>query len=502
MKTRRRSINTIVICWFLAMSGILLGVILHYFNQPLEGAAVAVLGFAPLFYFLDRRLFKGFLIGPLIFSYLFHAFGYALGPLWQIYVIHRLDPILQGFVPAQWGGVLGLTTLALTFPVFFRFGQKYLGPRNPQTTDVEPQASWMGYSIVLLIAAGSTILLGFFSGVANRLAGDLISIPLASLVSAFANVSFVAFFFLGYLAVRNRGVWWVIWGVTYLLFAIFYFLDGGRGAPVYAAIFSAIGWVWAGFSVRRVILWGLVALVVFVPFVGVVELYRDDYANLPDVVSLDMRISGLSQAVEQFGSQNTGSVAKATEAFARALTARTVDRIFLLTPQYIPFAGMDGINKVYYAFIPTIIKADRPVLLDGNDLAILFGAANPMTTGAYTPTVGDGYRRGGWFGIVLLYAFTALIYAVIAAVCWERRGHRVWMAMFVFLTFQSPGMWSTTLLSNFYFLLWLVPRNLIVFWLLRWVQTFFQIVEPGRSANSVKSVKASPTVKNFLDELP
>ncbi len=76
------------------------------------------------------------------------------------------------------------------------------------------------------------------------------------------------------------------------------------------------------------------------------------------------------------------------------------------------------------------------------------------------------------------------------------------MAMFVFLTFQSPGMWSTTLLSNFYFLLWFVPRNLAVFWLLRWIQDFFQILEPRKMVNPIRTDKGSTAIKKFLDEVP
>jgi hypothetical protein len=464
--------------------------------MPIEGAAIAIICLLPIYYFIDRRLFKGFLIGPLLFSYMFHAFGYALGPLWQIYIINRLDPIASGFYPAQWGGFLGLLTLILTFPYFFHLGQKWLGfrksPASPPNQSI-PKSNWTGYSIILLVAATSTILLGFLSGVANRLGGEFISLPLASIVSAFANVSYVAFFFLGYAAARYRGIWWLLWVVSLLFFSIFYFLDGGRGAPVYAAIFSAMGMVWGGYLVRRIILIGLLSLLIFIPFVGVVELYRDRFADLPSTVSFDRRISGFSQAIEQFSMQQTGSIAHATEAFARALTARTVDRIFLLVPRYIPYAGLEGLDRIYYAFVPAILQPNRPVLLDGNDLAIRFGAATPNTTGSYTPTVGDGYRRGGWVGVVLLYGFTALIYGFSSAYFWERRDQRVGMAMFVFLTFQSPGIWSTTLLSNFYFLLWLVPRNFFVFWFLRFIQDFFQLGGSQNTINRAQSIRKSRT---------
>jgi hypothetical protein len=499
-KNKRHSETSIIRYWFLALCGVLLGVILNSLDLPLEGAALAVLGFAPLFYILDRRIFKGFLIGPLIFAYLFHAFGYSLGPLWQIYIIRRLDPIAMGFIPAQWGCVLGLATLAISFPWFFRLGQKWFGPRNPVSERIAPQRSWAGYSITLLVTAIIIIVLGFLSGVANRLAGDVNSLLLSSLVSAFSNVIYVAFFFLGYEAVRHRGGWWVLWLVSYILFAAFYFLDGGRGAPIYALIFSVAGWVWACFPWRRLFVAGLFVLAIFIPFVGVVGLYRSEFADLPSRISLAQRIEGLKKASNQFTSQNSLSLEQSTEAFARALTAFTVDRVFLLTPKYLPFVGFEGINKIFYAFVPEIIRPGRPILLDGNDLAIQYGAAPPASTGSYIPTVGDGYRRGGWIGIVLLYLFTSLTYAFPSAACWERRGEREWMAMFIFLIFQSPGMWSTTMLSNFYFLFWLAPRNFIVFWLLRLVQDFTHLSMPIQTGKPSPSKMEAPTTKKFLDE--
>lgn len=491
----KRSLFT---AWFVVLLGIICGVVLHLSDYPLEGGAIAVLSFAPLFYSLDRMIFKGFLIGPLLFGYIFHVFGYSLGPVWQLYVVRRLEPIAQGFYPAQWGSVLGLLTLAVTFPYFFRLGQKWFKPRSLPQENGKAQASWPGYGLILLSIGTSTILLGFLSGVTNRLAGSQISIEFASLVSAFSFVMYATFFFLGYLAVKKGYIWWLIWLFSFVLFSTYSFLDGGRGAPIYAAIFSAAGWVWAGFLPRRLVGIGYLAILLFIPFVGVVELYRDRFADLPSRVSLDRRVTGLGQAFEQFSIQSLQSIGDTTEAFARALTARTVDRIFLLTPQYIPYAKFNGLENILYAVIPEIINPNRPVLLDGNEIAIEYGAANPNSTGAYTPTVGDGYRRGGWVGVILLYAFTAWVYGLLSAICWERKSDRTWMAMFIFILFQSTGIWSASLLSNFYFILWLFPRNLLVFYLLRWFQDYFRAAKP---AHLYADQWPTPQrqVKKFLD---
>ena len=455
---------------YITLLGGVLGLTIAQLGFSIEGASIAILSFSYLYYKLDRFLFTDFFFGPMTLIYAFHAMGYAVGPMWQIHLLGNLVPIKEGFIPAQWGSVIGLASFAFVYPLIFQYLSRY----NTNRVDGEiypQQKSIREYTIILWIIALSVISYGFISGVANRIAGkETFLQSAASIFSTFSSVPPVMFFFLGYTAAKRRGSWIFFWLFTFCVYSLFYFLDGGRGAAVYAALMSALGFVLAGVSKRKILLVGLSAFIIYIPIVDIVGTYRSSYIT-PTQVGFDARFQGIIQAVNEFSQERSGSIARSSENFIGAMTAQAVDKVFLLTPRYLPFVGLEGIDKIFYAFVPQIIQPNRPSLLDGNDLAIKYGASLPLTTGSYMPTVGDGYRRGGWLGICLLYAFSALLYGLLSALCWSRRNHIVWLAMFVYLIVQAPSIWSATLLSNFYLLFWMFPKNLIVFGLLRWIQT-------------------------------
>lgn len=480
--SRRTSSNRLrarqVVAWGMAVFGIALGVVLNQAGLRLEGGSVAILGLAPVILDLDRHLFQGLLLGPLAFMYLYHALGYAIGPLWQLYVFGWSDIIEDGFVAAQWGGVLGLVTFAVTFWKFFRAIPERMatteGPQGRGTFD----AHWHGYGGLILLTAAILIGYGFTTGAVNRLGGQETSIETASIALGVQHIHQVMFFFLAYSAARRRGLWMILWLVSLTGYAVFFFLDGGRGTVAMAVILSGIGLVWGGVSPRKVVLVGAIALTVYLPITGVVLTYRNYYADRPETFS--KRIAGFLDAGAYFFEERS-SLADLGETFFRNITAQSVDRVFLLTPEVIPFAGLESLDQVVFTVVPRIIWPDRPDPLNGNDLAILFGAALPGTTGSYMPAVGDGYRRGGWIGVVLLYMFSAAIYGSIVAVCWARRDHREWMAMLVLVMVLGTGLWSATLLSNFNLALWVFPKYLVLFWLLRRLQDrLIQVLPHGR----------------------
>ena len=103
-------LRAIIAGWWIAAVGVIAGILLSTVGWKVDGPAIAVLALAPLMLAIDRRLFPGLLIGPISFMYLYQGLGYGLGPLWQIHVIGYLQAIEEGFVPAQWGAVVGLIT--------------------------------------------------------------------------------------------------------------------------------------------------------------------------------------------------------------------------------------------------------------------------------------------------------------------------------------------------------------------------------------------------------
>lgn len=434
---------------------------------------MAILSMAPLMLLLNIRLFPGFPIGPLTFMYLYHALGYAVGPLWQLYAfgyIAHLSP--AGFVPAQWGGVLGLFMIALFFPRTFAWAERAFAPGDKKAALQREPAKWSNYALILVIAVLGSVIYGFLYGPGNRLGGLTATIVAASLFSLTRPLHYPLFFFLGFQASQGKRIWQLTWVATWLLYAGFYVLDGGRGAAGYALIFSCIGYIYGGVSPRRVVIWGLLFAVPFVPLSQIVLDYRNQVTGNVGT-SIDARIDAFSSSLDQFGWVQEDDPYASTAAFARGITAGFVDGVFLLTPRVIPFAGFADIELIPYALTPILINPNRPDLNDGNRLAIVYGRALPGTTGSYMPTVGDGYRRFGWPGVAGLYALAAVTFAVPLAIAWSRRGQRHWMAFFVFLIFQSGSIWSITLITLATMALWVFLRAWIIVWLPAWTLDLF-----------------------------
>lgn len=453
-------------CWIFVCVGCVLGAVLVSVGARIDGGAVAVLSFAPLFWSLDRRYFSELYIGPFIMMYSFHFLGYAVSPLWQIHVIGKLSAIEEGLAPAQWGGALGLAIIAAVFPPVFQQIVKRRAVRASDLSFGRHGSSWKTYSMLLLLVGVTVTGYGYFSGTSNRLNGDAnASTASTSFVSAFSSVFLVTFYFLAYFAARSRSSFWRrLWMLVLCGFATLYTLDGGRGIVVMAVLVSLIGLVSGGYSRRKATLALLAGLVVFVPLAGVVDIYRSP-ATL-NATTLSGRLSGLRSALEDYA-ETSSSIAKSTEATATALTAMNVDGVFLKVPSLIPYSGLEGIGSAWHYLTPKLFRSnsDTPDLGDGNALAIEYGTnLSSKAIGNYMPTVGDGYRRFGWPGVAGLYILLSASYACAFALCWRNRDRCDFMAMFVFLLLQANQIWSQTLYSAIYTFAWFIPRSLLVFW--------------------------------------
>lgn len=263
----------------------------------------------------------------------------------------------------------------------------------------------------------------------------------------------------------------MLWIAVYFSYSLFFFLDGWRGTVAIAGLLSGVGWVAGGTSVRKVLAVGVAAGIAFIPLSGVIHKYRNAFLNRPE--SLMERWSGFVQSSQEFVTETSLEEYGMADIFLERITTFSVDRVFILTPREIPFAGLEGIENVLYSFVPRVVLPYRPELADGNELAIRYGAALPDTTGSYMPAVGDGYRRFGWPGIVLVYAFSASLFGAVASVAYHLRSRREWMAMLVFTVISATEIMINTLQFHFYLLLWVLPKYLVFFYLLRWAQDIF-----------------------------
>lgn len=464
--------HDIALCWTLVIVGVVVGATLVWAGAEIEGGAAAVLSFAPLYWCLDRRLFPGLFLGPFVMMGVLHELGYALSPLWEIHVVGTLSAIKEGLAPAQWGAAIGLATIALVFPPVFRRTLRGAPRASVHRAAATPATNWNAYGLCLLAIGILLLGYGFRTGVANRLNPREVSLLNASTFSAFQLTHQVMFFFLGFSAARFRRFWIALWATVFFAYATFFFLDGGRGGVAIAILLSVVGFVWGGASRRTTTIVLLAFLGVFAPLAGVVRIYRDAYTS--EVETFQGRVNGLGQAWDDF-STSRRSVGGSTEAIAWALTAKSVDYIFILVPDDIPFVGFSGLSAALYSIVPQILMPNRPDLVDGNAIAIEYGAAPRGSQGSYMPTVGDGYRRFGWLGILFLYLILTVIYGVAFGFCWARRSNCEHAAMLVFLLVQALGIWSSSFVNVVYLAVWVFPKYFLFFWLVGRIQRMLSL---------------------------
>jgi len=490
-KARQTYYSGLTITIGFLVSGIGLGVVLSTFGLMLEGGAIAVVAVGPLFWLLDRRLNPTMLIGPASYSYLYHLLGYALGPLGQRYLSVNGELFLErGMVLAQWGAVLGMLALALTYAAAFRLAGKTFRPKS--SSELDPSdPRWMGYTVLLVFAA---IAITFYAHATNafRRLGEFETptVEVQTAASAFSVVQQVVFMFLAFVAARRRSTkLLVLWFVAIAGYSTYTFLEGTRGLTMVVVILSAIGFFFGGIS-KKIVLGSLAAFVMlFVPVSAIVVQYRSTpaYSSNYDE-GFDARVGAFSSAATDLRDQSQEGRASALDIFWQAVTAVTVDRIMDYTPDRVPFAGFRDLERVLAVWRPKIIDHDRPSLSEGNEIATEYGSGHDgVKSWAYTPTVGEGYRRFGWVGIPLVYGFVGLIIGGLTGICWARRRQREWAALLAFCFVTAPGTWSSTLLSAFHHLAWNFPKLFVLFYALRRLQDLLTHATEGWPRNYLNS---------------
>jgi hypothetical protein len=208
------------------------------------------------------------------------------------------------------------------------------------------------------------------------------------------------------------------------------------------------------------------------PLANIVHFYRSYTTRAQYEEGFLKRISVFSKAMRDLKLEEMEGRSRTNEAFIYAISAIVVDRVMVMTPQSISYAGFKNLDALFYIYIPKVIMPNRPEISDSNDIAIIYGAGTEKSR-QYVPSVGEGYRRFGWAGISLMYALSGIIFGAGVSMCWAKRQKREWAALLVFLIFQSSATWSFTLNYLFYFALFYVPKYFIYFILLAKLQDAF-----------------------------
>jgi hypothetical protein len=387
---------------------------------------------------------------------------------------------------AQWGAVLGLLTLAAIYPLAFRLGERLGKPAAG--TELKPRdARWTGYTMVLAVSALGILAFAHFNNTFRRLGDfELPGTEVQSAAAAFSSAQLVAFFFLALIAAwqRRRG-FFLLWLFATLGYGMYTLLEGTRGLSITALFISGLGFAIGGVNRTRVVVGLGLAGISFLPLIGIVDHYRSTtaYSSRYEEGWL-ARSDAFLSAAGDFELETEANRTSAFDVFCHAITAIAVDRILEQTPDRVPFAGFRDLERIAYVWVPNIIDPDRPTLSDGNSIAAEYGVGHDgIKSWAYTPTVGEGYRRFGWLGIPVVYGLVGLIFGATTGACWARRRQREWAALVVFCFLQAPFMWSSTVLSLAYYALWTFPKFFVFFYALRKLQDLLAAFLPARLAS-------------------
>jgi len=427
-----------------------------------------VLGLAPLMLHLDAMLMPELWLGPCSVYYLGHLGAYLIGPLGQLYFLDSLNFDPETYVLAQWGAAAGLAAFAIFYPLVFRkIFASVATYRRSHPRPAKNAGTWKGYALILLGLGVAIYYIGFQFGISRLVFTSYytdVPIGKGTIFNAFWHTDIASIFLLAFCAGRNRGRWWALWLLAVGALALYTLLEGSRLEIALALVVSAGGLHLGGLSKRKIFLSGLIALALFVPAFGIVPAYRESFSGRR--MSMEDRRGELLLSSNKFLAANR-SLADLSRAPLERMRLETVDAIFAQTPKPLPYAGFKNMERVLYVWIPQFLWPGRPDLTDHNEIAIEYGVSVPGSTGSFTPPVGDGYRRFGWTGIVLLFAFIACCYGLAGGAIWAFRDHREALALLAVVTASGLETGMGTLLNTFYSMLFVFPKYLVFFWLLR-----------------------------------
>jgi hypothetical protein len=228
----------------------------------------------------------------------------------------------------------------------------------------------------------------------------------------------------------------------------------------------ATGIAWAGYSKLKIAFYGLSCILIVVLLSGPIYLYRND-------TNLNQYRHGILSRIAQFNNAtisfytDKANVKYIFEPFVVAVTALTVDRVMVLTPSEIPFSGFNGMEALRNIYFPKFINPNRLDINDGNKVAEIYGIPpGTKNTYFYVTAVGEGYRRFGWVGVVLSYAFSGVFFGACFSFFSKFKNSAVSLSMLILIFLHSPGAWAFTYNYGIYFFFYTVPKYFLAFFII------------------------------------
>lgn len=454
-----------IISFISIILAIFICIFLCFFEMYFEASAIFIISLAPTFYFLDTFFLPKFFIGPHLYLYLYHLLGYSIGPLAQRYLLEFEAFDQNGMVKAQFGCILGLATYIIISIIILNFFKKKSITKD-KISNIK-LTEYINYTFILFFSTLFIILFSYFSGGIRRIGMDdvqEVSNSTHSIISAFINIQYILFFFLGYISFIKKGKWLYFSIIFYLLFALFYAIEGNRGQMVFAFLFLISGLVWGGVPKKKITKYILLFLFLFIPLAGMIDIYRSTTTSSNYNEGFIKRFTTLTESLSK-NDVNNGTSNLIIAPFIYAVSVHTADVVFKKTPSNIPYAGFDNIFASLYGFIPSFFKVIRPDIEDGSYIAAQYGIGfgKGSKSWEYTPSVAEGYRRFGWVGIFIIYAISGILFSTLFGIFYNKKNSYFTNSILMLLFLSVPGVWSFTFNYLFFYFLFVLTRYFILF---------------------------------------
>jgi hypothetical protein len=258
-------------------------------------------------------------------------------------------------------------------------------------------------------------------------------------------------------------------------------LTGGRGIVLYPLAYLAFGLWFAPLPVKLLRRWAFIVFLIAILLIPSIQIYR----GLPEFqqssrFSVIQRLQLLARATTSYGDL---SLASRLETTGGSLYACSDSYLFIEPAKSAPRAGAARLNRIWQAWLPTMLFPNKPPLRDGHIVVneILGTPRSKAETMSYTSFAcisfpADLYWRGGW-GLVVAGSFLFALFYRLLAQCWYRWaglsslvGLAIWVYPATFFIDYPAGSVGETL----WIWLWDLPKYIVLVAVIALIQRAWQ----------------------------
>ena len=454
--------------WGVAFGVLAIAAVVGTQVSPHLGIGFVALAQVLLCFRIERRHLDHLIMAPLVLVGFHHALSSGLGaPLVWYGVSHRFGgdgEFDEPFFLMQCASVAGFGCLMLGYWIFRRgtpgFIPASLDRKKPDKTHrIFCMVGWTLFLHYMII-----FIAGYVTGGSDRTritefgGSDFTAWSIFKMFPRFPIMYFVLLPLMFQMARMPVRV--LLFAMNGFLFFTF-LISGSRGQLLTPICLLLIGW-WSFSQVsRRVVGFIIIMICLALPYIPLIALYRSTEA-----------FENTSQGdwlgrIEAFGKIREGLAAWDPEGLIQltgeSLLGADDPQIFRRSPDDIPFAGWENVERLKNFWLPTVLAPEKLHLLDMNDIVRKYRDSETLTGAGITFTA-DMYRRFGWQGIVLgnliLGAFLGAFYRVVFR--WQRGRHPVVGTLIIvyFISYFTSTPYRT-LLETCWIWLWEFPKHMI-----------------------------------------